>query len=123
MGLQDRDWYREEVAKKEGKRYDTSNATYADAEPRPKPSGSIGKPPSWPPTMQDTAPPSNGWHWSIQFLFWAVMCLALYGVFWVLNDYQQAKRQAKTATEAAAQWKARAETAEHHLRVLIGPRK
>jgi hypothetical protein len=122
MGLDDRDWYREATAKKQGMRYNKANATYADdAKPWYDPKH-FRKPPA-PPVIQDTEPRSNDWHWSIQFLFWAVMCLALYGVFWVLNDYQQAKRQAKSATVAAAQWKARAETAEHHLRVLIGSRK
>ena len=32
MGLEDRDWYREETAKKKGMRYNAKNATYSSGE-------------------------------------------------------------------------------------------
>lgn len=33
MGIEDRDWYREEHARKNGMRYNTKNATYSAARP------------------------------------------------------------------------------------------
>ncbi len=38
MGLQDRDWYREETAAKNGMRYNKSNATYSAADKVVRPS-------------------------------------------------------------------------------------
>lgn len=127
MALDDRDWYRDEVRKRTNY---TEKADFRRSLENPEVvyDPKLYREPPRPPVGQayaprQSVPSSHGWHWSIQFLFWAAMCLILYGAFWVLNDYQQAKRQAKAATEAASQWKVRAETAEHHLRVLVGPRK
>lgn len=114
MGMEDRDWYREEHAKKQGMRYNKSNATYAD-DPQPWYDPKRYRKPPSPPTMQTTAPRANGLHWSTQFLLWLAICAALYGAFWLLNDYQKAKQQAQEATIAAEHWKQQAEAAQRQL--------
>lgn len=114
MGQEDRDWYREEHAKKHGMRYDKSNATYAD-DPEPWYEPKRYRKPPAPPIIQDTARRSNDWHWSTQLLLWLAICGALYGAFWLLNDYQKAKRQAQAATIAAEHWKEQAEAAQRQL--------
>ena len=119
MGQEDRDWYREEHAKKHGMRYNKSNATYAD-DPQPwSDSKHYRKPPSPPVeqgTMSRAAPrPSNDWHWLMQLLLWLAICGALFVAFWLLNDYQKAKRQAQAATIAAEHWKEQAEAAQRQL--------
>lgn len=122
MGQEDRDWYREEHAKKHGMRYNKSNATYADdPEPwyDPKQYRKPPRPPVEQATMSRAAPrPSNDWHWLMQLLLWLAICGALFAAFWLLNDYRKAKTDAKVAAISAAHWKRQAEAAQAQLEAL-----
>ncbi len=67
MGIEDRDWYREETAKKNGMRYNKKNATYSAAAHVVNSS------------MRNanikSLPPAPGWHWSLQFALWLAIVL------------------------------------------------
>lgn len=78
MGLEDRDYYRENYAKKHGMRYNARNATYAD-DPEPEYRRS---PPRKPPgvvvdDVYRTPPTPIGadWHWSLKFALWLLISL------------------------------------------------
>ena len=80
MGLEDRDYYRENYAKKHGMHYNARNATYsADAQTQDR-----RKPPRRPPEVivdvidQPRRVVGSDWHWSLKLLLWlAIVSLVL----------------------------------------------
>lgn len=77
MGIEDRDWYREETAKKNGLRYNKKNATYSAAAHVVNSSmrnSSIKSPPA-----------ATSWHWSLQLALWLVIVLLVVVLVRFLN--------------------------------------
>jgi len=72
MGVQDRDWYREWWAKKEG-HVERSRMRI-----------NLGKPPAPPvpslPRLARRIVPASDWHWSLTVLATVVICLLVWGV-------------------------------------------
>lgn len=69
MGIQDRDWYREDYASKNGLRYNRRNATYSAQD----------QPVVVPESAENTEPPPSGKaspHWSLQLVVWLLAAAA-----------------------------------------------
>lgn len=67
MGIQDRDYYRENFAKKHGMRYDAGSARY-----RPGRLARI--------TFARRDVPGADWHWSLKLVVWLALAAALLAV-------------------------------------------
>lgn len=81
MGIEDRDYYRQNYAKKQGMRYNTSDASYEYVE-QPQ---EVRAPPRKPPEVMVSValPPrrspvvGSDWHWSLKLLLWLVIAICL----------------------------------------------
>ena len=114
MALDDRDWYRDDLRKKTGY-VEKADFRVPLSNPNPHYDPKLYRRPPQNTFIEGNSQPSQGWHWSTQLLLWLAICGALYGAFWLLNDYQKAKRQAQAATIAAEHWKQQAEAAQRQL--------
>jgi len=69
MGIEDRDYYREHHANKQGMRYDPRTATYTRRRPFARTSKVVD--------VQDLREPPRivgaDWHWSLKLLLWLVI--------------------------------------------------
>ncbi len=71
MGIEDRDYYRENFAKKQGMRYDARTARYHPVGPPQRPV----HPPRLTPAKGGV--PGADWHWSLKLVLWLVLAAAL----------------------------------------------
>ena len=92
MGIQDRDYFWEDHARRQ-REFGGS-------------SGRRGGPPRL---------PGGGLHWAAQAAVWLAVAASLFGVFKLVEVYRENQRQAHKSAVEAAQWKARAEQAERQL--------
>ena len=92
MGIQDRDYYRENYAKRQGMRYNAAKGTYSSAHvedaPEPKPGEAKRPPPRRPIVAQKAVGRSSGppdlplleYHWSLKFLILFFLGFGVYGL-------------------------------------------
>ena len=118
MGLEDRDWYREETAKKNGMRYNKANATYsADDWQKLKIPPSKKAPNPWynpKPFRRDAVaatPASPGASWLVILVCWLAAFALVLGGFKLYEHYQTQKRDAQVNAISAKFWKEQAEKA------------
>lgn len=92
MGIEDRDYYRESYAKRQGMRYNATKATYSSAHvedgPRPQPGEAKRPPPKRPSVAQKAVGRLSGlpdlplleYHWSLKFLILSFLGFCVYGL-------------------------------------------
>lgn len=71
MGMQDRDWYREETARKNRKRSSVEDVVSSSIESATRPARIIGA----------------DWHWSLKFVLWASLCALVAAVVKYVNNF------------------------------------
>ena len=120
MGFEDRDWYREEHAKKNGMRYDKKKAVYSAEDWRNLKIPPGKNPPdvySPKPFRRDTASAAAAkpadMHWAAILCIWLLAVGALFGAFKFYEHYQSQKTDAQVNAIAAKYWKEQAEKAIH----------
>ncbi|APW37532.1 hypothetical protein RD110_10310 [Rhodoferax koreense] len=104
MGMQDRDYYREEFARKQGMQYDSRRARYSRRREADRvvadtdEDREIRKPPLRPRVdlgVTDGPPDPWGasWHWVVKVAVWVTVLSLLFGVFKFLERRQQEQRR------------------------------